>query len=266
MHHARADRSQLEAVRREPTLERHAVLEGDQVDVVLPGEARHAELLEARREVERADQVARGVGQATEAVAQLGLGFGDFVREAHGRQLADQFEARFVVGDPLGRQVGRHAELQLDTAQRLLVRLDVLDRLAGLHALDDLLQQAAVEVVADCRDVPGLFRAQHVAGAADLEVLHADREARAQLVHLLERLQALARDVAQGLVFLDQEVAVRLVAPAPDAAAQLVQLRQAEVVGVVHDDRAGRGDVEAGLDDRRRDEHVDVAAREGLDA
>ena len=42
----------------------------------------------------------------------------------------------------------------------------------------------------------------------------------------------------------------------PDAAAQLVELRQAELVRLVDDDRVDVRDVEAGLDDRRADEDV----------
>ena len=46
-----------------------------------------------------------------------------------------------------------------------------------------------------------------------------------------------------------------------DAAAQLVQLRDAEPVGVEHDHHGGVRYVDTDLDHRRGDEHVDVAAR-----
>ena len=60
----------------------------------------------------------------------------------------------------------------------------------------------------------------------------------------------------------DDEVAVRaLLAPA-DAPAELVELRQAEEVGAVDDHRVRARDVEAALDDRRRDEHVVAAVDE----
>ena len=54
----------------------------------------------------------------------------------------------------------------------------------------------------------------------------------------------------------DQEVGVGALVRAADAAAQLVELRQAEVVGAVDDDGVGARDVEPGLDDRRADQHV----------
>ena len=63
------------------------------------------------------------------------------------------------------------------------------------------------------------------------------------------------------LVRLEQQVAVRPVLVAPDAAAELVQVGQAVVVGLVDEDRVGVGNVEAALDDRRRHEDVELAAR-----
>jgi hypothetical protein len=52
----------------------------------------------------------------------------------------------------------------------------------------------------------------------------------------------------------------------PDAAADLVQLAQAERVGALHDERVRLRNVDAGLDDRRRDEHVGVAGQERVHA
>src|SRR5207247_2700249 len=49
---------------------------------------------------------------------------------------------------------------------------------------------------------------------------------------------------------------------AADAAADLVELREPERVGALYDQRVRLRDVETGLDDRRRDEHVRIAAEE----
>ena len=49
---------------------------------------------------------------------------------------------------------------------------------------------------------------------------------------------------------------------AADATADLVELGEPEHVGALDDERVGLGDVEARLDDRRRDEDVGVAAQE----
>ncbi len=49
---------------------------------------------------------------------------------------------------------------------------------------------------------------------------------------------------------------------APDSPADLVELGEPERVGPLDDQRVRLRDVEAGLDDRRRDEHVRVSAQE----
>ena len=47
-----------------------------------------------------------------------------------------------------------------------------------------------------------------------------------------------------------------------DAAAQLIQLRQTVSIGAIDDDRVGVRDVEAVLDDRRRQQHVELVRHE----
>ncbi len=47
---------------------------------------------------------------------------------------------------------------------------------------------------------------------------------------------------------------------AADPAAELVQVGQAVLVGLVDEDRVDVGDVQAALDDRRRDQDVELAA------
>ena len=70
------------------------------------------------------------------------------------------------------------------------------------------------------------------------------------------------RDVRELLLRAGDEQAVRLLRPAPDATAQLVELREAEAVGLLHDHDRRVRDVDADLDHRRRDEHVDLARLE----
>ena len=62
-----------------------------------------------------------------------------------------------------------------------------------------------------------------------------------------------------------EEVGVRPLAAAADPAAQLVQLGEAEDVGALDDQRVGVGDVEAGLDDRRADQDVELLLPEADD-
>ena len=46
--------------------------------------------------------------------------------------------------------------------------------------------------------VAALVLAEHLAGAADLEVVHREVEARAELLHLLDRLEPLRRLLASA--------------------------------------------------------------------
>ena len=57
--------------------------------------------------------------------------------------------------------------------------------------------------------------------------------------------------------------AVRLIRPAADSPAQLMQLREPEPLGMLDHHHRRVRDVHADLDDRRRDEQVQLPARKG---
>ncbi len=59
-----------------------------------------------------------------------------------------------------------------------------------------------------------------------------------------------------------EQVRVRPLAGPSDATSELVELAEAEHVGSVDDERVHRGHVDARLDDRRADEHVEPALPE----
>ena len=103
---------------------------------------------------------------------------------------------------------------------------------------------------------------EQVAGAADLEVAHRDLEPGAELGELTDRLQPLVRLLGEHAVGRVQEVRVRALTAAADAAAQLVELREAEQVGTVDDERVHRRHVDAALDDRGAHEHVELVLPE----
>ncbi len=105
-------------------------------------------------------------------------------------------------------------------------------------------------------DLARLLVAQHLAGAANLEVVHRQVEARAQFLHLLDRLEPPLCLLGQAFRIVHQQIGIGLVMGAADAAAQLVQLRQAELVGAVDQDRVGGRHVDAGLDDRRAQQDI----------
>ncbi len=110
--------------------------------------------------------------------------------------------------------------------------------------------------------LPGLLGAEQVARAAKLEVERRDLEAAAELRVPLEGLDARARVVGQRVGGRDDEVAVRALLAAADAAAELVELREPEEVGAIDDHRVRARDVEAALDDRGRHEDVVAAVDE----
>jgi hypothetical protein len=107
--------------------------------------------------------------------------------------------------------------------------------------------------------VPRLLGPEQVAGAADLQVAHRDLEPRPSIENCSI---ALSRFCATSLTVRsrEQQVAVRPVLVPPDPPAQLVQVGEPEPVGVVDEHRVRGRDVDARLDDRRRDEDVRLAA------
>src|SRR5205807_1164020 len=97
-----------------------------------------------------------------------------------------------------------------------------------------------------------LPRAEHLAAAAQPQILLGDAE---PVLGLAQDLETLAGDLAERLLI--EEETGRRVAAAADPAAQLVQLREAEALGMLdHHDRRG-GDVDADLDYRRGDEEIE---------
>ena len=176
------------------------------------------------------------------------------VGDARGRELLVRLEPQPLALDVLlgDVRVDRQLEPQLGLA---------LGDVAAERA-DGLADHAQVEVEADARDVAGLLAAEQVAGAADLQVLQRDLHAGAELVVGRDRLEPVVRGLGERLVGVVEEVRVAALAATADAAAQLVQLAEPVLVGAVDDQRVRVGDVEAGLDDGRRDEHVELALPE----
>ena len=133
---------------------------------------------------------------------------------------------------------------------------------AGLEVEDRLLQHRLIELEADLLDVAGLFLAEQIAGAADVEVVRGELEAGAQRFQRLQHLQPPLGLRGDLLLRRQREQRIGAQLRAPDPAAQLIELRQAEHVGAVHDQRVGGGDIEAGLDDRGREQDVVFAVVE----
>ena len=109
-----------------------------------------------------------------------------------------------------------------------------------LGVADGVFQQLAIQLVTDSRDMAALLRAEDVAGAANLQVAQGDLEARAEFGELLDRLEPLGGDWVDGAVAVEQQVGVGAVLESADAAAQLMQVGQAIVVGLVDEDACWR--------------------------
>ena len=114
----------------------------------------------------------------------------------------------------------------------------------------------------DRGDRARLAGAEQLAAAADLEVLRRDVEAGAELGEALQGLEPAAGVVGELGRRRHQQVAVGALLRPADAAAQLVELGQAEGVGAGDEHRVGPRDVEAALDDRGRDQDVALAVDE----
>ena len=78
--------------------------------------------------------------------------------------------------------------------------------------------------------------AQDFARASDFKVVHGEVEARAQVLQRLNGVKALLRILRECAVGRRQKVGVRLMVRAPDAASQLMELREAELVRALDDD------------------------------
>src|SRR5205807_3785433 len=90
-----------------------------------------------------------------------------------------------------------------------------------------------------------LLGAKKVAGAADLKVAKRDLETLAKLVQPGDDVKSLISVLGQRPARVVEEVRVRAPARPPHSTAQLVELRQAEPIRALDDDRVDVRDVEA---------------------
>ena len=121
----------------------------------------------------------------------------------------------------------------------------------SFSALHRVLEQVEVQGEPDLRHLAALLLAEELAGAADLEVVGREHEAGAKLLHRLDGLEPLGRIARERFARWGDEVRVSAMVRAADPAAQLMELRQAHVVGAIDHDGVGRGNVDAALDDGR---------------
>ena len=133
---------------------------------------------------------------------------------------------------------------------------------AGLQLEDRVLEHRLVKLEPDFLDVARLLVAEQIAGAADVEVVAGELEAGAEAVEVGEHLQPLLRRLGDRAVGGHRQIGVGAGFRPADAAAQLVELGEAEAVGAMDDQRVGARDVEPAFDDRGRQQHVIFAVVE----
>ena len=195
--------------------------------------------------------------QRTEAIGHFGAERFDLALVLDLGETTVEREPYRQVGDII---LGDHHRRADGDLRRPLVRDRRSD--AGLEAGHRFLQHLLVELEADLLDVAGLFLAQQVAGAAHVEVVRRELEARAQRIERLQYLEPALRlhgDLPLGRQ-REQRIGAHL--GTADPSAQLIELRQAKAVGAVHDQRIGSRNVETGLDDRGREQQVVFAVVE----
>ena len=127
---------------------------------------------------------------------------------------------------------------------------------------DGLLEDLDVGLVAEIGNEARLFGTQQIAGATDVEVLHGDMDAAAEVAEVLQRLQTSAALHGQVGQWRCQQVAERLAVAAAHTATHLVQVGESEMLGTIDDDGIGIGDVDAVLDDGGGEQHVVVVVDE----
>ena len=132
----------------------------------------------------------------------------------------------------------------------------------AFHLADSAFEHLRVELEADGFDVAALLAAKHVTGAAEFEIEGGDFESRTQVGKFLERGEAASGDGRELDFGRQHEIGVGAAAGSSDAAAELVELGEAEAVGTVNQDRVAQRDVETVFDDCGGDEDVGFLVHE----
>ncbi len=107
-----------------------------------------------------------------------------------------------------------------------------------------------------------LRRAEQIARAADLQVAQRQVEAGTKAAVFLQCRDTLARVFIHMPVLGQQQPRETFLRRTPDAPAELVEIRDPETVGAVHEHGVGARDVETALDNRGAEQHIDLSRLE----
>ncbi|MNQ95720.1 hypothetical protein D3C85_1112900 [compost metagenome] len=200
----------------------------------------------------------RLVRQRTESVDQFGRqGFA--ILAAFGvRQTAIQAEANVQVWHVSFWNQDRRANIDRRRPAPIGHFLALLAQFG-----DGVFQHLLIQLDPDLADMARLLVAQQVAAAALIQIVTGQLEAGAQIVQRLQHLQTLLGRQAQRPFGVRRQIGECPRLGPSDTASDLVQLGQAEHVGAVDDQRVGRRNVDAALDNGGRDQDVITAVVEG---
>ena len=155
----------------------------------------------------------------------------------------------------------QHRQAQPDIG-RPIPRDRLLASLLRAQFRHRILQHLLVELDADLAYMPALLVTQQISGAANIQIMRGQSEARAELVQRLHHRQALFRRDRERIGRWPGEIGIAALLAAPHPAAQLVELTQAKHLGAINDQRVHRGHVEPGFDDVGGQQHVIFAIAE----
>ena len=121
--------------------------------------------------------------------------------------------------------------------------------LAGADVRHRVLQHLLIQLDANLADVAGLFIAQQIAGATNVQIVGREGEPGAECIQGLHHRQPLFRRRRQPMVRRPGQIGVAALLAAPNTAAQLIQLAQAEHIRPMDHQRVHRWHVQAAFDD-----------------
>ena len=245
--------------------------EGEDHLAGLHDELLHAELFGLDPDERYPHERLGGAGRLAEAVVEPHLVALQFLLRRDGVELAIEHYPLALTGHPalgeVGGQVGLYGAVGAEGLLLAAVGGVDIGELARAELAHGLVEHLLVGLVAEVGDKSALLRAEHIARAADVEVLQGDAHAAAQIGEALDGLETAAALVAQGRERRGDEVAVGAAGATAHTAAHLVEVAQAEVLRALDDDGAGQRDIDAVLHDGGRDEHIVVVqgkARHGF--
>ena len=99
--------------------------------------------------------------------------------------------------------------------------------------------ETQIQIKAHTRDMPGLFAAEQVTGTANFKVFHRQLQSGTQFVMGSYSFEAFMRDLTKALIRRVQEVGISPFTPATHTPAQLVQLTQSIILGVIDNQGVG---------------------------